>query len=152
MDRRDGCGGRLGWLRRRCVVQVSPTLSERETATLVLFGAVFGVWVVVWLVLAWRFSGIGGYVSADGIQVRKWLKTTTISSSAVERIGAAPATRLTVPATDLAMRIFPYHGPKIETMLYRSATWSTSRPAGRASVLTPSPVDRIPPRPDLSPQ
>jgi hypothetical protein len=97
--------------------QVSPTLSEPETAMLALFSAVFGVWVVVWLVLAWRFSGIGVYVSADGIQVRKWLKTTTISWSEVERIGSAPASRLTVPATNLAIWIFPCHGPKIETML-----------------------------------
>jgi hypothetical protein len=101
------------------LVQVSPTLSERETAMLALFSAMFGVWVVVWLVFAfaWRFSGIGVYVSADGIQVTKWLKTMTISWSEVERIGAAPATRLTVPATNLAIWIFPYHGPKIETML-----------------------------------
>lgn len=109
----------LGWVIVAAVVlaQLAPMLSEQETRMVAFFGAVFGMWIVVWLVFVWRVSGIGVYVSPEGIQVRKLFKTTTLSWSAVERIAAAPAKRLIVPATNLAIWIFTYHGPRIETML-----------------------------------
>jgi hypothetical protein len=109
----------LSWVTFAAVVlaQLPPMLSERETRMVAFFGAVFGMWIVVWLVFVWRVSGIGVYVSADGIQVRRLYKTTTLSWPAVERIAAAPASRLIVPASNLAIWVFTYDGSRIETML-----------------------------------